>query len=62
MIVPTAAQTAVRNGRLTGHRVAETLSAFMRDAGEFARDNPLLLVGLVALAVVVFGMTRPRVH
>lgn len=48
--------------RITGHRVAHAFSAFLRDALDFLKENPLLLVVLVALAIVVFWVTRPRVH
>ena len=58
----TSIQTAVRNVRITGHSAMQALSAFLRDTLEFLADHPLLVGVLVALAVVFFGITRPRVH
>lgn len=46
---------------VTGHRIARVLLAFARDAQDFLQSNPLLLIGLVTLAIVWFGVTRPRV-
>jgi hypothetical protein len=48
--------------RLDGTRIAQALSTFARDAWSFLLDNPGLPVGLVVLAIVVFGITRPRVR
>ena len=48
--------------RITAHGAAEALSAFTADAFAFFEDNPLALVTLVCLGVVVFRLTRPRVH
>lgn len=46
---------------LTGHRMANVLVAFARDTQDFLQGHPLLLVGLAILAIVWFGVTRPRV-
>lgn len=61
-LLQTPARTPVRSVRVTGHRAGEALSAFLRDAGDFVEDNLLLLVVLVVLAIIVFHVTRPRVH
>ncbi len=48
--------------RLTGHSAAQALMAFLGDARDVLLERPLLLVVLVALGIVVFGVTRPRVR
>lgn len=62
MIAPTSVQAPVGDARITGRGAVEALSAFAREARDFFADNVLLLGGLVVLAVIVFQLTRPRVH
>lgn len=45
---------------VTGHRIATVLVAFARDTQDFVQGHPLLLVVLAILAIVWFGVTRPR--
>jgi len=47
---------------ITRQGIVRALAAFVRDARDFVVDYPLLPVGLVVLAIIVFGVTRPRVH
>jgi hypothetical protein len=40
----------------------ETLAVLSRDTEEFLRDNPVVIVWVVALAVFFFYLTRPRTN
>jgi len=57
-----SAQRSVSSVRITRHSAAEALSAFVRDLLAFVAGHLLLLTALAALVLVVFLLTRPRVH
>jgi len=53
-------QSAAEYVAVNSQGFVQTLSAVSRGFQGFLRDNPIFLVFLVVLAVVFFGLTRPR--
>lgn len=62
MIMISSPQVAAEYVGVTAYDAARSLSALARDAKDFAGDNPLLIVALVALAIFFFVATKPGTH
>ncbi|NNF29521.1 MAG: hypothetical protein HKN73_20010 [Gemmatimonadetes bacterium] len=62
MSLTASTQGAAEYVAVSGSSAIRTVSAFARDVRDFAADNPMLVLALVALAVFFFWMTRPRMR
>lgn len=59
MVMLVSPQVAAEYGVVTAQDLAQRINALARDTKDFVGDNPLVIVGLVALAIFFFVMTRP---
>jgi hypothetical protein len=62
VILYASAQAAAEYGGATASGAFRTLSAVADDARDFVGDNPMMVLAVVALGVLFFWMTRPRVR
>jgi hypothetical protein len=55
-------QAAAEYGAVTATGAVKTLTALAKDAQGFVEANPMMVVAVVALGILFFWMTRPKVR